>query len=187
MNNLLEKLAANHAKRIAGDAIDLVKHHPLPTIFGADGAIEGASDTHHKGNEHKSRTVMRGIQNTVSGAVSGVATGTVLEYGHKYLMNKQPGRKMANKYLEKAASMHDVKHLAKATGQLMKANPVTSALGIAGAADGALKTTHKKDESYLRTALRGVRNIAVGGATGAAIGKTVEVGISHIKGKAGVN
>jgi hypothetical protein len=106
VNNLLEKLAANHVKRIAGDAVELVKHHPLPTIFGVDGAVEGAADTHHKGNENKSRTVMRGIQNTMSGAASGVATGTVLEYAHKYLMNKKPA---PGKMLDKIAEIKERK------------------------------------------------------------------------------
>jgi predicted TIM-barrel enzyme len=93
---------------------------------------------------------------------------------------------MSNKYLEKVASLHDAKHLAKATVALAKQNPGASIGGVLGGMNGLSSTTPKRHESKVRVALRGLSNTATGVAVGAVTGKAVEMGMKNIKAKAGV-
>jgi hypothetical protein len=68
---------------------------------------------------------------------------------------------------EKEASLRSAAHDAM---NFAKRNPLTAAGTVLGASDGALSTTKKKNESYVRAGLRGVRNTIAGGVTGAAVG-----------------
>lgn len=94
---------------------------------------------------------------------------------------------MANKYLEKLAGMHDLKHLGQAAWELTKKNPLTVGLGVGGAVDKGMSTTKKKNESDFKFGLRAVRNTLTGAAYGAAAGKGLELGYQILRNKAGRN
>lgn len=63
---------------------------------------------------------------------------------------------------------------AKEALRFAKRNPLTALGTVAGASDGAASTTKRRNESYVRAGLRGVRNTIVGGVTGAAVGATAD-------------
>lgn len=87
--------------------------------------------------------------------------------------------------ITKQAGMYKAKHLVAAATQLTKSNPGLIVGGVLGGVDGAASTTHQKNESYAKTVLRGIRNTTTGAASGAVVGKAIEMGYKHLKNKAG--
>lgn len=74
---------------------------------------------------------------------------------------------------EKQASLRDA---LRDAGHFAKRNPFMTLGIMAGAAEGASKTTKKRNESSIMTGLRGVKNTIVGGAAGGAVGAVVDNG-----------
>jgi hypothetical protein len=90
---------------------------------------------------------------------------------------------MTNKYLEKIASLSNVKHMAHAAVDIAKKHPLPAALGVGGALDGAMSTTRRGNESKVKVGLRGIRNTIAGGATGVAAGAAAEKAVELLKAK----
>lgn len=93
---------------------------------------------------------------------------------------------MSNKYLEKVAGIRHYGRMAREAAKVGIHNPMTTAFGAGGAMDGLLSTRREGREGKARLGLRMARNTIVGGAKGAAAGKTLELAYAHLKTKAGV-
>lgn len=64
----------------AKDAFRFAKRYPLTTAGGVIGAADGAGQTTRKKNESAFKVGVRGIRNTVTGAVAGAAVGGVADH-----------------------------------------------------------------------------------------------------------
>ena len=86
MNKYLEKIAS--LKDAARDAIHFVKNHPLPTIGGTLGAIDGMGQTTRQPNESSFKVGLRGIRNTLVGTAAGAGVGALAEHGYNKYIRK---------------------------------------------------------------------------------------------------
>ena len=75
-------------KNAVKDALRFSQAHPLPVIGGTLGAIDGAGQTTKQPGESSFKTGLRGIRNTVTGAVAGAGIGALGEQAYNKYIRK---------------------------------------------------------------------------------------------------